>query len=499
MAKARALTASEVDGVAYRRAKTWQIALSQMNNGSAMIFYSLVGLMSYLQNAGYGIAVAVAGLILTGTRMLDGVIDPFLALIIDRFSFSFGKLRFFMLVGWAIRAVAVLMLFVWGSGTGNGPVFFIAFYVLYIIGSSTNDIAGNMMGPVMTNDPRQRPTVQVWATIYSYLVPTVFSILSTVVILPKHGNQFTVAMLRETALWFLGFSLIFQLLACVGVSGADKPSNFQHLSAQGDDADVSFRDMFAFLRRNNPFQRYVIASAAEKIAQVVNSQAVISTMLFGILIGNIQLGTIMSVGAMLPAIVFAIIGARYTGRHGSHRSTVMWSWVCIALLALMIVFCLVVDMRSILGSLPLVIGFFALMLVINGAKMCVTVANGAMRADIVDYELDRSGKYIPAVVTATYNFIDQLVSSFGATIALGSVALIGFSTVMPQPTDAPTPGILYVTLVLMFGLPLLGFLATVIAMNGYRLTKDEMVAVQRRIADRKAVLVNAEAATSVVS
>ena len=43
---------------------------------------------------------------------------------------------------------------------------------------------------------------------------------------------------------------------------------------------------------------------------------------------------------------------------------------------------LVVDMRSILGSLPLVIGFFALMLVINGAKMCVTVANGAMRADI---------------------------------------------------------------------------------------------------------------------
>ena len=139
------------------------------------------------------------------------------------------------------------------------------------------------------------------------------------------------------------------------------------------------------------------------------------------------------------------------------------------------------------------------MLVINGAKMCVTVANGAMRADIVDYELDRSGKYIPAVVTATYNFIDQLVSSFGATIALGSVALIGFSTVMPQPTDAPTPGILYVTLVLMFGLPLLGFLATVIAMNGYRLTKDEMVAVQRRIADRKAVLVNAEAATSVVS
>lgn len=498
MARAMKLSASEVDGVLYRRARTWQIALSQMNNGSAMIFYVLVGLMSYLQNAGYGIAVAAAGLILTATRLLDGVIDPFLALIIDRVNFSFGKLRFFMLAGWLVRSAAVLLLFVWGSGGGHGPVFFVAVYILYIVGSSTNDIAGNMMGPVMTNDPRQRPTIQVWATIYAYLVPAVFSILSTVVILPKYGNEFTVEMLRETALWFVASSLVFQILACIGVSGADQPENFQHLSAQGDETSVTFRHMLDFVRGNNPFQRYVIASAAEKIAQVVTSQAVIATMLYGILIGNIQLGTMMSLGAMLPSIIFAIFGARYAGRHGSHRATVTWSWVSIALLTMAIVFGLVVDMRSILASLPLAVAFFGLMLLVNGAKMCVTVANGAMRADIVDYELDRSGKYLPAVVTATYNFIDQLVSSFGATIALGSVALIGFSTVMPQPTDSPTPAILYVTLLLMFGLPLLGFVATVIAMKGYSLTKDEMVAVQRRIADRKAALVNADGTLAVV-
>ena len=39
-----------------------------------------------------------------------------------------------------------------------------------------------------------------------------------------------------------------------------------------------------------------------------------------------------------------------------------------------------------------------------------------MRADIVDHELDRSGKYLPGVVTATYNFIDQIVSSSSAAI-----------------------------------------------------------------------------------
>lgn len=493
MAKTAKLTASETDGVQYRRAKTWQIALSQLNNGSAMIFYVLVGMMSYLQNAGYGIAVAAAGLILTGTRILDGLIDPFLALIIDKVNLTFGKLRFFLLLGWAIRSLAVLMLFVWASDQGLGMGFFILMYIVYIIGSSTNDIAGNMMGPVMTNDPRQRPVVGVWGTIYAYLVPTIFTLISTVVILPKHGNQFTVGMLSETAIVFVIASFFFQILAVVGISGADKPENFEHLAARDEESQVAFGDMWQFLRHNMPFLRYVIAAVSDKLAQQVGAQAVVTTMLYGILLGNMQLGTIMGLITMLPSIVFAIFGARYTGRHGAKAATVVWTWVCIALAAALIVLCLLVDMRSVLTSLPLMIGFFGLQLALNGSKMCVTIAGGAMRADIIDYELDRSGKYLPAVVNATYNFIDQLISSLGATITLGAVALIGYATVMPQPTDAPTPAILWVTILLLFVIPILGWICTLLVMPGYKLDRPGMVDVQKRIATRKAEIAAEEA------
>ena len=60
---AKKLTQSEIDGVEYRRAKTWHIALSQINGGSSMAFYVLIGMISYLANEGYGIAVAVTGII----------------------------------------------------------------------------------------------------------------------------------------------------------------------------------------------------------------------------------------------------------------------------------------------------------------------------------------------------------------------------------------------------------------------------------------------------
>ena len=62
-------------------------------------------------------------------------------------------------------------------------------------------------------------------------------------------------------------------------------------------------------------------------------------------------------------------------------------------------------------------------------------------ADIIDYELDRGGKYIPAVITGVYSLIDKLVSSVSALIATGAIALIGYKETMPQPTDELTAGI----------------------------------------------------------
>lgn len=111
-----------------------------------------------------------------------------------------------------------------------------------------------------------------------------------------------------------------------------------------------------------------------------------------------------------------------------------------------------------------------------------------MRADIVDFELDRSGKYIPGIVTATYNFIDQLVSSLGVTIATLCVAAIGYVNTVPQPTDAATPAIKFMALFLYFGMPLLGWICTLIAMRFYKLTKQELVGVQKRIAEKKAAV-----------
>ena len=130
--------------------------------------------------------------------------------------------------------------------------------------------------------------------------------------------------------------------------------------------------------------------------------------------------------------------------------------------------------------------YVALTFVTNGFAMCVTTANTAFMADIIDFELDRSGKYIPAVVTGTYSLIDKIVSSVSAAIATSCVALIGYTTTMPQPGDPDTAGVFWMTMFLRFGLAILGWICTLVAMRGCHLGKAEMADVQKRIADKKA-------------
>ena len=51
-------SASEVDDVQYRRAKTWQIICYACNAFVGMSVYSLIGMASYSASIGYGITTA---------------------------------------------------------------------------------------------------------------------------------------------------------------------------------------------------------------------------------------------------------------------------------------------------------------------------------------------------------------------------------------------------------------------------------------------------------
>lgn len=480
------ISQSEIDGVQYRRAKLWQIILYACNAFIGMSIYSLIGLSSYAGSIGFGISTAVVGMILTGTRILDGVTDPLLAFVYDKVNTRFGKIRILIIAGFVIEALALLAMYDWAAGKGLGALAFTVIYVVYIIGYTLANMTAQTIPPLLTNDPRQRPTLGVWSTVFNYLLPMALSIVLNVVLLPRFGGTYNLEFLAAACKLCLVIAFLGVILVCIGVSEYDKPENFRGLSKEKQ--PLKFKDMVEVLKNNRPLQCYIVSAASDKIAQQTASQAVIVTMLNGIIIGNMGLSTILSVVGMLPSIIFAIVGAKYAGKFGNQETIVTWSKICIGISVVFLLYFIVIDPSKIAHM-----GIFTLIYVIltfakNGANMCVTTANTAFMSDIIDYELERSGRYIPAVVTGTYSFLDKLISSVSATIATGAVALIGYTATMPQPGEPCTTQIFWLTMIITFGLPILGWICTLVAMKFCKLDKAEMVEVQKRIADKKAAM-----------
>ena len=495
----------EENGVTYKRAKTWHIALSTMTGCAQMVFYMLMGAATYIGNANFGILVAVTGIIITGSRLFDGITDPIIAFFLERFNSKFGKIRFSILVGWGLMATATTLLCNVGPKLGLtgfvGCLYFIVCYAIYIIGYTFGSIAGQINANVLTNDPKQRPTIGVWNTTYAYLTPMIMSVVASAVILPRFDNIQGTGYFATYNIVVVFVSLFFYILACIGIAPYDIPENFEGIkSAVSKDDRPSTKDMMSLIKENKEFQRFIIAATSDKLAQTVGSASVVSTMLYGIIIGSMAMSSILSAVAMLPSIIFAVIAARMAGKQGSRAVMVKWTWICIILnlaYAAYIMFAPTQLVGSIItgnrstGAILMTVAFLLFSFGNSAVKMVVSVATGTLRMDIVDYELDRSGKYMPATVSATYSFIDKIVSSFGATIATVCVGFIGYTTAAPQQGDPLTFGVKLMTVILMIGFPIIGWICTLIAMKNSTITYEKMAEVQKSIADKKAAMKNA--------
>lgn len=474
-------------GVVYRRAKLWQIIMVSTSAFIGMGFYSLIGLASYTASIGYGIATVAVGGILTFTRIFDAITDPMLAFLYDKVNTRFGKVRILMISGWAIMVLALLMMYNWAAGKGHGVVTFVILYVIYIIGYTLFNMTVQTLYALMTNDPKQRPMIGVCSTIFNYLVPITLSLLFYMKLMPKYGG-FNLEFLASACWLCVGISAVGIILTCIGITDFDKEENFAGTGRKREKLKV--KDMVDVLKGNRPLQCYIASAASDKIAQQIASQSIINTMAAGIIIGDMAVSTQLTTLGIVPSILFAFIGAGYARKHGNKKTIVDWTWYCLVVTVITFAFFtglyLFGDTHSIATAKPLMIVYVLLMLLTNGTKMGVTTGNNAFMADIIDYELDRGGKYIPAVVTGVYSLIDKTVSSVSALIATGAIALIGYKETMPQPTDELTAGIFWMTMALMFGFPVTGWIITLIAMRFCSLSKEEMVEVQKRIAEKKA-------------
>lgn len=109
-----------------------------------------------------------------------------------------------------------------------------------------------------------------------------------------------------------------------------------------------------------------------------------------------------------------------------------------------------------------------------------------MTADCADYEVYRSGKYVPGLMGTLFSFVDKMISSFAPMIAGLVFAACGFTDHNPSVGDIVTPQLRVGVVFLAYGLITIGLICNLIAMKFYPLSKEKMAEIQDEIVKIKA-------------
>ncbi|MGN0643605.1 MFS transporter [Gemmiger sp.] len=521
------------------RAKTWEIALYALNNTSTNAYMFLVGSISYFLVGIVGIGAVLAGSIVTIMRIWDGVTDPFVGMLVDNTNTRFGKNRPFIVAGQVILFTMTFVMFrlIPSLPTGARFIAFIVIYAIYIVGYTCQCVVTKSAQTCLTNDPRQRPVFSMFDSVYGVLYNTVFwpvFLSSTLVpkftlnsaanaaeldaLIAKNPNLANVLTEKEGVKVLSGFynpamwqyaqlivgaiSAVFAVLAIVGLSRKDNAKYY----GLGKVERIGFKDYADVLAHNRGIQMLVMAASSDKLALNCLGNSAVTVSLFGIIFGNYALSGSVSALAGIPVALFGMLGMNYIARRlGQKKCLVVGTWgslITAAGLACLIIFGRSAGMRlpvfkltnpATWGSLFSganwsIVGVLFLLLYI-GMKGFSQMSGSIvipMTADCADYEVYRSGRYVPGLMGTLFSFVDKLISSLASTIVALVYAAVGFTTTLPTEETPFSTGILVATLVCYLGMPVIGWILNVVAMKFYPLTREKMAEIQDEIARIKA-------------
>ncbi|MBP3318491.1 MAG: MFS transporter [Ruminiclostridium sp.] len=476
------------------RAKTWEIGLYALNNTSTNIYLFSFMAISYFLTGFVGITVVLAGSITTLLRMWDGVTDPFIGVLIDKTQTKFGKNRPFLILGNIILAVFSGLIF-WVVPVIPKAVRFPAYiilYMLYIIGYTFQCCVTKSAQTCMTNDPEQRPVFSMFNTVFNALLGMTWPMITVNYLVPKYtGADGTsayanVAFYREQ--WFIVViaSAVMAILACIGISRKDNPKYFGTGVAQ----KLGFKDYWDVMKNNRAIQMMIVATCTDKVANSMKGNTTVMMMLFAVICGNLKHQSAISAMMTIPTILVSLALYQFVARKMGLKTALLTStyggMTAAILMGCLLIFGDPTQLGVATGNWNLfTIAFLALWLLWNS---CVGVGGDlgiTMSADCADYEVYRSGKYVPGLMGTLFSFIDKMISSLATTFVALLFAAIGFKDQLPDYTTAYSDDIFRVTLICFIVAPLIGWCFNIVAMKFYPLTKEKMEEVQIAIADIK--------------
>ena len=455
----------------YNNAKIWQIAFFALNNTATNIGMFLMGFYALFTQNVLGLSAVTIGLIATFMRIFDGITDPVIGFFLDKTNGKFGKFRPFMIVGNIIIVMSLIAIFNCPItlSTSSKYAYTTIFYFVYVIGYTFQTACTKGAQAALTNNPKQRPLFSVFDGIYNTLLFSVAGAMITSVMAPRYEKSIIDPMLwRDASFIFCSLSIVLTILAVIGIWNKDREEYFG-LGQKG--VTIKFRDYLPTIKENRPLQMLIIAAATDKLAGTTLRAAQIY--MFANILMNVSLQGKYSMITVIPVLVLTSFGIMLARKVGQKKAFLLGTWGSMILLCVM----------YIVGPNPNAPWIYLGLLAIQGVFM--NVASNIvipMIADCADYETYRTGRFVPGMLGTIFSFVDKFISSFSTAIWGLALGAIGLASTVIVPETFISNEFNAVVMFCVCGLPILGHVASILAMKFYTLDDKKMAEIQIEIA-----------------
>ena len=199
--------------------------------------------------------------------------------------------------------------------------------------------------------------------------------------------------------------------------------------------------------------------------------------------GNYAMAGQIGLVTILPNLVIVTLGVSIAQRIGQKHTYTIFMYAAIFFQGIMTAFLIFADLTVISFSnlCGTTIAFMAIYIFLNGSKSVSNSIVVPMIADCSDYEVYRSGLYVPGFMGALFALVDQVIGALATIFVGGMVALIGFTDMLPQVEDVLTGELEAVTIFMYCIVPMLGWVFSLFVMHHYELDKEKMQEISRKV------------------
>ncbi len=444
-------------------AQYWLYSVGNFPNN--IIFLMVGTYITYFYTNILQIPAVMAGTIFMVARLVDAVTDPIMGMIVDRTNTKLGKYRPFIIAGAPFLGIMFVLLFTAPNFSASGKIAY-AFvtYIIYSLAWTIVQIPQLALPAMLTNDLAKRTRIQAIFQAFGSIAALVVSAWALPILNALGGQEDAGAWMKFTII-FGAISAVLFILSAMSVKDVDVYNPDMKVSKK---EKQSFSETFSVITKNKALLCVLIAYGTDMFAyQISNSLRIY---FFQYNMGG-RTDLITYIGYASTFIGFALVAfiqpfVKKTGKKAG----------IIVIEALAVVFTLPMLITGLTGGYAIA----AVMFTYIAVTFTWTINNMLSRAAVLDsanYAQITTGIDGTALVNSTFTFVNKCCQAFSMFFGGAILSATGYSATVEQQS----PECLKAILLLCTVGPILGYIASVVAMYFYPLTRKGEVEMQEKL------------------